>query len=84
MQLNMLGTWIEPLFLKDFAIVDPNFGIDILLTRTAPPIPKEVRAISWSATIYYKRHGSWPVGLYSRLPAGLPLLTRASHPTYGR
>lgn len=80
MDLDMEGTWIEPLGLPNFAIASPHFTLGIQIfspgTPAAPycpmvtptgPVPCPVpKQIEWGVTIFWKRSGTWPSALLTK------------------
>jgi hypothetical protein len=60
-QLELAGTWIEPLGLHNFAIRDPRFSLGLELSFPRP----SVNEIAWSLSFYWKRRPSttWPEAL---------------------
>lgn len=65
------GAWLEPLGLQDFAVVDPNLGLDITFATPCPVglCPQDIRQVYWSIDIYYKRGGdaqAWPAAMLTR------------------
>ena len=71
---DALGVWVTPLKLRNFAVVDPRFGIALDLFPPVPPVGPVVilRAISWSVTIYYKPNDNdaWPAALTAPMSQG--------------
>ena len=66
MQLSSSGVWIEPLLLRNFAILDPHLTLDVQIPPPpAVPIP---RVVAWAANIYYKPD---PMNLRSNWPSEL-------------
>jgi hypothetical protein len=71
MQLNLNGLWIEPLRLRNFAILDPQLTLDVQIPPPpAVPIP---RVVAWAANIYYKpdvtnSRSNWPAELLAANP----------------
>ena len=72
MSLECSGVWVNPLNLRNFAIINPHFAIDLDMMRSPPaPLPNvKLRKISWAATLLYKpdvlnRRSNWPVSLFS-------------------
>ena len=64
------GAWLNPLSLRNFALIHPKFGLDmeILLSPPAPLPVTTVRLISWATTLLYKPD---PTNLRSNWPAQL-------------
>ena len=54
------GTWIEPLGLKGFAVIDPQFSLYLLMPSTVPTAPVP-RSLSWSLKLLWAKPGTeWP------------------------
>ena len=70
------GAWLEPLGLRNFAIVNPSFDFEIQLTTTTPPIPTP-RKVAFGVAIYWKRDPTyswdkWPMALRYKTDAWPP------------
>ena len=64
------GAWLNPLSLRNFALIHPKFGLDMEVLRSPPaPLPvTTVRLLSWATTLLYKPD---PTNLRSNWPAQL-------------
>ena len=61
------GAWFDPLGLRNFAFVNPNFEVDVAFTRTVPPVPT-LKKLAFGAALFWKRDpgnnwNNWPVAL---------------------
>lgn len=70
------GIWIEPLGLRNFAVINPSIEIELEITLSIPPVPTP-RKVAWAITILYKMPwlAEWPDELRYR---------EAPHPAYYR
>ena len=60
------GAWIEPLGLTHFAMVDGSMDFKLQLSVQPPSgVVPLVMKIFWSASLFFKRSGDWPVSMFS-------------------
>ena len=61
MALPTSGIWIEPLGLRNFAVINPSLEFEIQILQAFPHAPTP-RKIAWAITILYKMPGmqEWP------------------------
>ena len=76
LKLPTSGIWIDPLGLRNFAVINPSLEFELQITQSVPPVPTP-RKVAWAITILYKMPwlSSWPDSLRYR---------DAPHPAYYR
>ena len=82
MSLLTSGAWLEPLGLRNFAIVNTAFEFEIQITTTIPPIPTP-KKLAFAMAIYWKKDPdynweNWPLALRYKTdgwpPQGIDLI----------
>ncbi|MEO0813988.1 MAG: LamG-like jellyroll fold domain-containing protein, partial [Myxococcota bacterium] len=64
--MSILGRWIEPFTLTNFAVQNPGFVLTLDFSAGGIPVPT---SIGWNVDMFWKKSGDWPDLLPPDVPA---------------